>query len=142
MTKSIEAHKVFLVPARVLYGAFLDSKDLSRMLMSPASISPVLGGPFSYFNGGVTGSITQLDPDSKIQQNWRFAQWEDNVFSTLEISFNSLGQERTEMTIRQSGIPENDKHGNGGQDRLVLSGWNDRFFLGLEKVLGFPVERD
>jgi activator of HSP90 ATPase len=142
MTKSIEVNKVFLVPTRVLYRAFLDSQDLSRMLMSPASITPAVGGSFSYFNGGVSGSVTHMDPDSEIQQSWRFAQWEDNVFSTLQISFESLGPEKTEIIVKQTGIPENDKHGNGGQDRLVLSGWNDRFFLGLEKILGFPVERD
>jgi hypothetical protein len=37
---------------------------------------------------------------------------------------------------------QTDKHGNGNQDQLILNGWNERFFVGLEKVLGFPVDRD
>lgn len=142
MVKSIETTRTFLVPSRVLYEAFLDTKDLSRMLMSPASISPQVGGSFSYFNGGVSGSIVELEPHSKIVEKWRFSQWEEEKFSNLEMFFIPTGSERTKLVVRQSDIPSTDKHGNGNQDQLVLNGWNDRFFVGLEKVLGFPVDRD
>jgi activator of HSP90 ATPase len=95
MVKSVETSRTFLVPSRVLYSAFLDSKDLSRMLMSPASIEPQVGGSFSYFNGGVSGSVVELDPNSKIIQKWRFSQWEDDIFSFLEISFVPAGADGT-----------------------------------------------
>ena len=142
MSKSIETTKTFLVPARVLYQAFIDSHALSRMLMSPASIDPQVGGNFTFFNGGVSGSIIELEPYSKIVEKWRFSQWEDECFSSLVIGFQALGSERTKMVVRQTDIPSTDKHGNGNQDQLVLNGWNERFFVGIEKVLGFPVERD
>jgi activator of HSP90 ATPase len=142
MTKTIETSKTFLVPPRVLYHAFLDAKDLSRMLMSPATMDGRVGGTFSYFAGGVTGKVVRLEPVSTIVEDWRFSQWSDDCFSTLELTFNQAGENRTILSVQQSGIPEADKHGNGNQDQLVLNGWNDRFFMGLEKVLGFPVDRD
>ena len=110
--------------------------------MSPASIDPQVGGNFTFFNGGVSGSIIELEPYSKIVEKWRFSQWEDECFSSLVIGFQALGSERTKMVVRQTDIPSTDKHGNGNQDQLVLNGWNERFFVGIEKVLGFPVERD
>ena len=142
MTKSIEISQTFLVPPRVLYHAFLDSRDVSRMLMSPAIVTPSVGGSFSYFNGGVTGAISELHPESKIKQKWRFTQWDDGCESDLELEFQDLGRDKTKLVVKQTGIPESDRHGNGNQDRLVLSGWTDKFFIGLEKVLGFAVDRD
>ena len=112
------------------------------MLMSPVTMESSVGGTFSYFNGGVTGNIVRLNPESLIEETWRFSQWSDECFSTLELHFEESGSNRTKFTVRQSGIPETDKHGNGNQDQLVLNGWNERFFAGLEKVLGFPVDRD
>ena len=142
MTKTIETSRTFLVPPRVLYNAFLDAKDVSRMLLSPATVEGRVGGSFSYFAGGVTGNVVRLEPETTIVENWRFSQWSDDCFSTLEMKFAEAGPNRTIFTVTQSGIPETDKHGNGNQDQLVLNGWNDRFFMGLEKVLGFPVDRD
>ena len=142
MVKSVEASRTFLVPPRVLYQAFIDGKDLSRMLMSPAAIEPRVGGSFTFFNGGVSGNIVELEANTRIVEKWRFSQWEDDCYSTLEIAFIPAGSERTKMVVRQTEIPSTDKHGNGNQDQLVLNGWNDRFFMGLEKVLGFPVDRD
>lgn len=142
MTKSIEASCTFLVPPHVLYSAFLDSRDLSRMVLAPASISPVIGGEFTMFNGGVQGSISELEPDTKIVEKWRFSQWDEGVFSTLELSFTACGSGKCKLVVKQTGIPHTDKHGNGEQDQLVLRGWTDKFFIGLEKVLGFGVDRD
>ena len=142
MTRTIETSITFNVPAKVLYNAFLDSRDLSKMILSPAEISPVVGGEFKFFNGGVSGTITKLMPESSITENWRFSQWSEGVFSLLELSFIPLGAQKTRLSVTQSGIPETDAHGNLEQDQLVLSGWKDKFFVGIEKVLGFPVDRD
>lgn len=142
MPKTIESEITFLVPARVLYKSFLDSQDLSRMALAPCSIHPTIGGDFMMFNGGVTGKITALDQDSKISEDWRFSQWEENVFSRLELSFIPLEENRTKLVVKQSDIPDTDRHGNGEQDRLVLNGWKDKFFMSLEKVIGFTVDRD
>ena len=142
MTKTIEVSCTYLVPAKVLYNAFLDSRDLSRMTLCEAKISPVIGGEFVLYNGGVTGTVKSLEPDHKIVEDWRFSQWEQGTFSSLELSFVSLGPAKTRLEIRQSNIPEKDGHGNPEQDRLVLNGWKEKFFMTLEKVLGFAVDRD
>ena len=105
------------------------------MVMCPARINGEVGGEFALFNGGVTGSIVSLTPDSKIVEEWRFSQWDENVFSTLELCFEPVGSSKTRLVVKQSGIPAKDRHGNGDQDRLVLGGWNEKFFVGLEKVL-------
>ncbi len=94
------------------------------------------------FNGGVSGNIVSLEPDCRIVENWRFSQWEEGTFSSLELTFTPVGSGKAKLVVKQSGIPYTDKHGNGEQDQLVLRGWTDKFFVGLEKVLGFGVERD
>ena len=142
MPKSVEATCTFAVPPRVLYQAFLDSRELSRTALSPSQINPVVGGEFTMFNGGVTGRITTLVPDQLIREDWRFSQWEDGVYSSLELSFDQIGQSKTKLTVRQTNIPDTDRHDNGEQDRLVLNGWKDKFFMSLEKVMGFTVDRD
>lgn len=94
------------------------------------------------FNGGVTGKITSLEPSKQINQDWRFSQWEPGTFSQLRIELLSLSSGRTKLVVTQENIPDCDQHGNGGQDQLVLDGWKNKFFMGLEKVIGYPVERE
>ena len=142
MTRTIETECTFHVPARVLYAAFLDPHNLSRMTLSNSTISPVVGGEFSMFNGGVTGQIRELSSPHKIVQDWRFSQWPKDEYSVLELCFEPLGEHKTRLTVKQSAIPEHDAHGNSRQDELVLNGWKSKFFVGLEKVLGYAVERD
>ena len=142
MTRTVEAECTFHVPARVLYAAFLDSHNLSRMTLSSSTISGVEGGEFTMFNGGVTGRIRELSPPLKITQDWRFSQWPKDEYSNLELTFEPLGDQKTRLKIKQSEIPEHDAHGNSRQDELVLNGWKSKFFVGLEKVLGYAVDRD
>lgn len=142
MTRKVEASITFSVPTKVLFGSFLDARDLSKMVLSPATIEPVVGGQFSLFNGGVTGTIIALVPESLIVQKWRFSQWAPEVFSNVQLRFISLGPQRTRLEIVHTEIPDKDAHGNLEQDTIVLSGWKEKFFLGIEKVLGFPVDRD
>jgi activator of HSP90 ATPase len=111
------------------------------MTLSSCSISPTVGGDFSMFSGGVVGKVKELVPNSKIVQDWKFSQWGD-VFSNLEISFVPVSENCTKLIVKQTMIPETDSHGNSRQDELVLSGWKNKFFLGLEKVLGFAVDRE
>jgi activator of HSP90 ATPase len=142
MSLNIEASCTYFVPAKVLYEAFLDSRELSRMTLSASTISPTIGGQFSMFNGGVTGEIVELVPNERICEKWRFSQWEDNVYSDLELSFVRLGDCKTQLRVVQRNIPERDRHGNPHQETMVLNGWKEKFFMTLEKVLGFGVDRD
>ncbi len=141
-SKTVDISCTYFVPREVLYKAFLDSRDLSRITLGNAVISPTVGGEFSLYNGGVTGSNVELVPCEKIVQKWRFSQWEPNLFSILELSFIRVGDCRTKLQVHQTGIPERDHHDNPDQEVLVLNGWKLKFFMTLEKVLGFPVDRD
>ena len=142
MPQSIEASCTFLVPPNVLYAAFLDSRELSRMTLSSAEVNPEVGGEFTMFNGGVTGKTTFLDTNKQIRQDWRFSQWESGRYSKLVINFIPVSASRTRLEVIQDNIPDKDQHDNGGQDQLVLHGWKSKFFMGLEKVIGYPVDRD
>lgn len=141
-TKTVDLSCTYFVPCHVLYKAFLDSRDLSRIALSNSVVNPTVGGEFSMYNGGVTGSIVELVPDEKIVQKWRFSQWAPGCYSTLELTFIRKGDSRTELRVHQTGIPERDHHDNPDQEVLVINGWNDKFFMTLEKVLGFPRDRD
>lgn len=94
------------------------------------------------FNGGVTGKNTLLVENKQINQDWRFSQWSSGTFSQLSIRFVQVSPSKTRLEITQENIPDRDGHENGGQDELVLDGWKNKFFMGLEKVIGYPVDRD
>ncbi len=101
MTRTVEAECTFHVPARVLYEAFLDSHNLSRMTLSASTVRGVEGGEFTMFNGGVTGKIRELSPSTKITQDWRFSQWPKDEYSVLELTFEPLGASKTRLRVMQ-----------------------------------------
>ena len=139
---TVESSATFDVPAAVLYHTLLNKEDLMRMTRSPASISPTIDSDWSLFAGSVTGKIKALDENKQIVQSWRFSNWSENIYSEAVISFDSISPSATKVKVIQTGIPSHDKYGNAEQVRLCLQGWEDKYWTGIEKMLGYPRNRD
>jgi len=132
----------FDVPASVLYRTFLDATDLSRMTHSQATIDPKVGGEWTLFNGAVRGKLLELDQDRRIVQSWRFSNWKDTDESKVVLSFVSQGPACTTINVEQTGVPSHDRFGNPDQEKLCLDGWEEKYFNGLSKFIGYPRNKD
>jgi len=139
---TVKSTATFDVPAAILYRTFLDTVDLSRMTRSPCSASPQIGGDWSIFNGSVRGKFLEVDQDRRIVQTWRFSNWNDSDESKVTISFTSEGPACTKITVEQSGIPSHDRFGNPEQHNLCAAGWEEKYWSGISKFLGYPRNRD
>ncbi len=50
---------------KVIYDLYLDSKKHTALTGAPAKIQAKVGGKFSAYSGGLTGTILHLEKDTK-----------------------------------------------------------------------------
>ena len=139
---TVKSSATFDVPASVVYRAFLDSSDLSRMTMSQATVEANVDGEWSIFSGSVKGRILELDQDKKIVQSWRFSNWNDKDSSKVVLTFKAISPACTTISVEQTGIPTHDRFGNPEQETLCQRGWEDKYWTGMAKILGYPRNKD
>jgi len=139
---TLKSSATFDVPASVLYKTFLDSGDLSRMTRSQATVEGRVSGEWTIFNGSVRGKILELHQDRRIVQTWKFANWNDTDESKVVISFVLQGPACTTISVEQTGVPSHDRYGNPDQEALCLNGWEDKYWSGMSKILGYPRNKD
>eukprot|EP00744_Colponema_vietnamica_P005185 GILI01007619.1.p3 GENE.GILI01007619.1~~GILI01007619.1.p3 ORF type:complete len:146 (-),score=43.99 GILI01007619.1:878-1315(-) len=137
MSRSLTITVTYDVPASVLFNTFLDSRDAMKFTRSPAEVSREVGGKFKFFNGNIEGENVEIVNNEKLVQKWRQSAWAD--YSTVTLEFRPFGDERCQVILKQTGIPEEDKFGNGGQLEKTLFGWKTYFFTGIKEMLGFHI---
>lgn len=94
-----------------------------------------VGGKFSYFNGMIVGEFTKVENGKTLVQKLRFADWPDNVYSTMTLQF-VFEKGDTVVKLKQTGAPKEDKLGNPVKPKL-LQGWSERFFIPIKLVFGY-----
>lgn len=77
---------------RDLYATLLDENRWRGFTQSKAAISKEVGGPFSLFDGSITGNNVELQEDRLIKQTWRFGSWPDGLNSNVSYLFFSNPQ--------------------------------------------------
>ncbi len=121
MADSFEVSTVFTASAERLYRAWLSSDEHGAMTGGTAQIDPVIGGKFSAWDGYITGTTLKLEPNRRIVQSWRTAEFPvDAPDSRLEIVLEESA-EGTRLTLKHSNIP-------AGQGSSYESGWVDNYF--------------
>jgi activator of HSP90 ATPase len=124
--ESIKLTKTFAVKPKVIYSAWLNSKEHSKMTGSKAKVNQKLNSSFSAWDGYITGKTTDLKPNQKIIQQWRTTEFpEDAPDSILEIELKET-PDGTKMTMVHKNIPE-------GQSESYKSGWKDYYFKPMEE---------
>lgn len=120
MAIEFEVSEVLPAPPEVLYRAWLDSDEHSRMTGASASASDQLGAEFSAWAGYIEGRNLELEQDRRIVQSWRTSEFEDTKEdSRLEVLFEPH-PDGTLVTVRHSNLPD---HGMQYQQ-----GWIDSYF--------------
>lgn len=115
----------FPVSPEVIYKAWIKSDEHSKMTGSPASVTDVIGGEFTAWDGYIHGKNIELNPPDRIVQLWRTTEFEDSdPDSLLEIIFEIEG-DGTRVTIHHSDLPE---HG-----MQYKQGWIDAYFTPMKQ---------
>jgi len=55
----------------------------------------------------------------------------------VTITFESRSASVVAMTVKQTGVPEEDKYGNRNVPQTVKEGWHKFFFTRINKILGY-----
>jgi activator of HSP90 ATPase len=84
-------------------------------------IDPVPGGEFSMWDGAIEGKFLELEPFSKIVQEWYFGEQDEPSIVTLKLHEHKKG---TSLEVRQTNIPD-----EAFED--ISSGWDDPYISSL-----------
>lgn len=119
--ESFKVSAVMPVNAKMLYEAWLDSKEHSEFTGGEAVIDPKAGGSFSAWDDYISGKTLELEPYRRIVQSWRTSDFPDgSKDSNLEVLFEEV-EKGTKITLVHTDIPE-------GQGEDYKKGWNDFYF--------------
>ena len=106
-TKTIEQTMTFNASPHDVYEILMDSEKHSQFTGAKASISREIGGAFTAYDGALSGTILELEPDAKIFESWRGSDegWVPGHYSTATFSLEKIDG-GTRLTFIQIGVPE------------------------------------
>jgi activator of HSP90 ATPase len=110
---------------QAVYDAWLDSAAHGAMTGGAAKIAKRVGGPYSAWDGYITGKTLELIPGKRIVQSWRTSKFGDgdpDSTITVELEQTKAG---TRLTLTHSGVPD-------GQTKYENGGWQDNYFTPMK----------
>eukprot|EP00898_Chlorokybus_atmophyticus_P004321 jgi/Chlat1/4890/Chrsp31S04902 len=122
-----------------IFEALMDEKLVMKYTQSKATISREVGGTFSMFDGALTGMNIAISPDKHISQKWRFNNWPEDVYSTVDIILSEPEHGTTIAKLIQTDVPGQDRFGNESVVEVTERGWRDNIWRRLRMVLGYGV---
>jgi activator of HSP90 ATPase len=127
-TKTLRQTVVFkgASPKRV-YDLLMVSKKHASLSGARAMVSPKVGGPFTAWNGHLTGFNLALRPGQKIVQAWRATGWWPDHYSIATFEFETVAI-GTKLTFTQIGIPPNRYSGH-------YRGWIETYWTPMQEML-------
>jgi len=115
--------------AEELYRALTNEYEFKIFTNGSGTIDPKVGGTFEMFGGNVHGKILELEPNTKIVQDWRFKHWPEGHFSKVNIVLEQK-ESSTNVTVTQTGVPEEDCD-------KTKDGWDIYYWDAMKRTLGF-----
>lgn len=135
--KKIKLVEGFRSTPKLMYEAFTSAKMMQAYTFAPVEIDLKPGGKFSLFGGSIEGEFVELIADTKISQKWRFKDWEEGVYSNVDITLEAVDCDTCKVVLRHTNIPEDDRYGNHYQPKKVKEGWQNFYWTRINKVLGY-----
>ena len=121
MPDSFQVSDVLPAAPRQIYEAWLDAEAHTAMTGGAATVDPSADGKFTAWDGYITGTNLELEPDRWIVQAWRTTQFpEDSPDSRIEVLLEEVDGS-TKITLTHSQIPD-------GQGKSYEQGWSDHYF--------------
>jgi activator of HSP90 ATPase len=113
---------------KVIYELYMDPKKHAALTGAPAKIQAKVGGKFSAYSGGLTGTILHLEKDKMIVQTWRSDAFKKtDVDSMLFIQLEAKGKD-TILRMVHGNVPEQDYAG-------VTDGWPTYYWEPMKEHL-------
>ena len=123
---SIKVSAVIPAEPKAVYAAWMSSTGHAAMTGSGARITARVGGPFSAWDGYISGKTLELEKDARIVQTWRTTEFDaDDPDSSLEVLL-SKAKGGTKVTFVHTKIPA----GHGEEYR---KGWIDFYFKPMKE---------
>jgi activator of HSP90 ATPase len=131
MPKTIQQTVTFKAPPHEVYEALMDSSKHSKFTGSEASISRDVGGEFSVFGGGLSGTNLELMPDKKIVQSWRATAegWPEDHYSTVTFTLEEV-EDSTRLTLIHTEVPDE------AYDS-ISEGWGKYYWTPMKTAFGW-----
>jgi activator of HSP90 ATPase len=128
-TEAFEVSTIINAEPKVVYKAWLSSKEHSEFTGSKAKIDPKKGGAFTAWDGYISGTTLELEPFTRIKQAWRTTEFpEKSKDSIIEVLLEPAEQ-GTKLTLKHSNIPK-------GQSEEYRQGWVDYYFTPMAEYYG------
>lgn len=130
-TKTIRQSVIFKANPKDVYAALMVSAKHSSFTGSKAVISKKIGGKFSVYGGGLTGTNLKLVPGKKIIQSWRAEMkgWPKQHYSTVKFLLKKSKAD-TKLTLVHSGVPVI-------CSVSIAKGWHEYYWKRMKKFLGY-----
>ena len=124
MKETLKLKETFQVKPSIIYEAWLNSEEHSKMTGGEAICSNEVDGTFSAWDEYITGTNQSLSVNKEIIQNWRTIEFDDaDEDSQLNIQLKEV-DEGCELTLIHTNIPE-------GQAQYQ-QGWIDNYFIPMK----------
>jgi activator of HSP90 ATPase len=135
--RSLEIVEQYYASSKDIYDCFTDAAKVKAFTGSSATIEPVVGGAISMFGGSIEGKFTKLEPCRRIEMDWRFSTWADGSMSTVCILLDEKDRGSVTLTLKQAGIPEEDRFGNHDVLSVTQMGWKTQILTRMKQVFGY-----
>lgn len=131
-TVTVTDNEEFRTTAEELYQTFTDPQRIAAFTRAPPKVfeGAKKGGKYELFGGNVSGEYLELEPNKKVVQSWRLAQWPAGHFSKLHIEFDQNDVDHvTVMRVTWNGVPV-------GQEEPTKRNWSEYYIRSIKQTFG------
>nr|CAG4650318.1 EOG090X09QT [Sida crystallina] len=128
-TAKFECYETFKCPPIEIYNVLTQPELLRVFTNAEARVEAAVGGKFSLLGGHISGCFSELVPNKKIVQKWRYRTWPEAHHSTVTIQLEDKG-DSTELRLTQTGIPASELE-------TTKEGWQRHFWEAIKRTFGF-----
>ena len=126
-TRTLTQTVTFKATPKAVYEMIMNSQKHGSLSGTKAKISRRVGGPFSAWDGHITGYNLALKPGRKVVQAWRATGWWPNHYSVAIFDIQRV-RGGSRLRFNQIGIPP---HRYSGHYR----GWIETYWTPMKEFL-------
>lgn len=113
-------------PREAVWAALTDPEVIERWGGGPVVMAAVPGFEFSMWDGDIHGTVTAVDPERSLTEEWYSGDWASPSIATLTLSDEPGGGTRVELA--HTGVPDDEA-------AEIDQGWDDYYFGPLARLL-------